>query len=62
MKLKTTKTYVVELTSDEVRALLSKFIEKKSGKKVIDQSWDESGWKFDLAEESEETVLDEPKA
>jgi hypothetical protein len=62
MKLKTVKSLTVEVTTDEVKALLTRLVEKKSSKKVVDVTFDDAGWKFSLVEESEESNLDEPKA
>jgi hypothetical protein len=62
MKLKTTKQLVVEMTVDEVKALLTKLVGKKSGKTVASVTFDETGWKFNLTDETEEADLDEHKA
>lgn len=63
MKLITKKIHTVEVTSDEISSLLSKLIEKKTGKKVVGVGvGDGSSYVFDLTEESEESNLDEHKA
>lgn len=62
MKLTTNKVFTVDVTTDEVKNLLTRLVEKKSGKKVATSSFDDAGWKFVLTEECEETNLDEPKA
>ena len=62
MKLTTNKVYTVDVTTDEVKNLLTRLVEKKSGKKVSSSSFDDAGWKFVLTEEVEESNLDEPKA
>jgi len=65
MKLKSTRTAIVEVTTQEVETLLKKLVEKKSGKKVEHVTYDVNGsepvWKFELAAEHDESNLDEQK-
>jgi hypothetical protein len=65
MKMTTVKQtqYTVRMTKDEVLKLLTKFVEKKSSKKVV--SWNEQNdmYIFDLesVREDESKDLDEPQ-
>ena len=62
MKLTTSRVFTVDMSTDEVKNLLTRLVEMKSGKKVSTSSFDDAGWKFVLVEETEEANLDEPKA
>jgi len=65
MKLKTTKSHTVEVTFEEIFVLLSRLVEKKSGKKIVkvdDEKYRGHVLTFTLMDEDEETNLDEPKA
>jgi hypothetical protein len=65
MKLKTTQTHEVEVTIEEVVALLTKLVEKKSGKKVdtvnVPESARGASIVFNLISDIEEKNLDEGK-
>lgn len=68
MKLKTQKSLTVEVTGEEIASLLTRLIEKKTGKKVykVDAGGAEdpskaSPYVFELAPEEEVTNLDESK-
>jgi hypothetical protein len=63
MKLKTTKNLTVEVTPEEILSLLTRLVEKKSGKKVSHAGVSTDGtYVLELVPEEEVTNLDEPKA
>ncbi len=65
MKLKTTKSHTVEVTYEEIIGLISKLVEKKTGKKITkvdDEKVRGHVLAFTLTDEAEEINLDEQKA
>ena len=54
MKLET--NYCVRVTTDEALKLLTRFVEKKSGKKVVNSSPNEAGFIFELKGEEIDLV------
>jgi hypothetical protein len=59
MKLKTNKTLTVEVPLEEITSLLTRLVEKKSGKKVTNVDvGSAASFVFKLADETEETDLE----
>jgi hypothetical protein len=60
MKLQKNTTVTVKLSLAEAETLLSKFVEKKTGKKIESLNWnaDKAEWTFVLPSESEESEID----